>query len=255
MGKKILFWSAEALLLLLGLYLKFIMLPLAFLGLVCLFLAGLLGCYGLLHLLILRYGKPFRIARIVLNICVCIGLLVVSVTEGFVIHASFGQPEKECNYIVVLGCMVRPDGPSVSLRNRIDAAYDYLTAHPDTIAIVSGGQGEDEPMTEAQCMYNELVARGIDPNRIWMEDQATSTWTNLQYSLALIEARTGSRPSTIGILSSEYHLLRASLQAKDQGVATVGIPAKTTNTMDAFNHFLREVAGIWHYILLGGQYD
>lgn len=256
MGKKILFWSAEASLLLLGLCLKFIILPLAFLGLVCLFLCGLLGAYGLLHLLVKRYGKPARIVRTVLNICVCIGFVVVAVTEGFVIHASLGQPETECEYVVVLGCMVRPDGPSTSLRNRIDATYDYLTAHPNAIAIVSGGQGDDEPMPEALCMYNELVAKGIDPNRVWMEDKATSTWANLHYSLALIEERTDSRPTTIGILSSEYHLLRASLQAKDQGVDTVvGIPAKTTNKMDVLNHFLREVAGIWHYILLGGQYD
>ena len=255
MRNKIIFWSVEALLFLLGLWLKFVMLPFAFLGLVCLFLCGLVGCYGLLHLLIKRCGKPARIARGVLNVCVCLGILVVAITEYFVIRASLGQPEKECQYMVVLGCMVRPDGPSVSLRNRIDAAYDYLIAHPDVIAIVSGGQGDDEPMPEAQCMYNELVAMGIDPSRIWMEDEATSTWTNLQLSLALIEQRTGQRPTTIGILSSEYHLLRTSLQAKDQGVDTVGIPAKTTNTTEAVNHFLREVAGIWHYILLGGHYD
>lgn len=255
MVKKIIFWSGEALLLVLGLILRFILLPYSFLGLVCLFLAALFGAYALLAFLIKKHGKPARIARLVLNICVCIGILVVGITEGLVIHASLGDPEESCQYMLVLGCMVRDDGPSVSLRNRIDVAYDYLTAHPKVIAIVSGGQGEDEPMTEAQCMYEQLVARGIDPDRVWMEDQATSTWTNLQYSLALIEEKTGSRPARIGLLSSEYHLFRASLQAKDLGVDTVGIPAKTTLPLDALNHFLREVAGVWHYILLGGQYD
>jgi len=255
MIKRILFWSAEALLPLVGLFLKFILLPYSFLGLVCLFLAFLLGCYGLLYLLVKKYGKPVRIARTVLNICVCIGVAVVAVTEGFVIHASLGDPDKSCRYMVVLGCMVRDDGPSVSLQNRIDAAYDYLTEHPQVIAIVSGGQGQDEPMTEAQCMYEHLVEMGIDPDRVWIEDQATSTWGNLQLSLALIEEKTGTRPHTIGLLSSEYHLFRASLQAKDLGLETVGIPAKTTLPLDALNHFLREVAGVWHYILLGGQYD
>ena len=110
-------------------------------------------------------------------------------------------------------------------------------------------------MTEAQCMYEHLVEMGIDPDRVWIEDQATSTWGNLQLSLALIEEKTGTRPHTIGLLSSEYHLFRASLQAKDLGLETVGIPAKTTLPLDALNHFLREVAGVWHYILLGGQYD
>jgi len=255
MIKKILFWAGEVLLVILGLILRFIMLPFSFLGLVCLFLAALFAAYALLGRLVKKYGKPARIARVVLNICVVIGLLVVSITEALVIHASFGDPDEQCDYMVVLGCMVRPDGPSISLQNRIDAAYDYLTEHPEVIAIVSGGQGEDEPMTEAQCMFEELVARGIDPERIWREEQATSTWGNLQYSLALIEEKTGKRPDTIGLVSSEYHLFRAALQAKDLGVDTVGIPAKTTSPMDALNHFLREVAGVWHYILLGGQYD
>ena len=104
-------------------------------------------------------------------------------------------------------------------------------------------------------MYDHLVAMGIDPDRVWMEEQATSTWTNLQYSLALIEDKTGQRPISVGLLSSEYHLFRASLQAKSLGLETVGIPAKTTLPFQALNHFLREIAGVWHYILLGGQYD
>ncbi len=255
MIKRICFWCAEAILLLAALFFQFAVVGHEFLALVFFFLMALLGCYGLLALLITRYGRPVRIARRVLNICVCIGLLVVGITEALVIHASLGDLDKECRYMVVLGCMVRPDGPSVSLQNRIDAAYNYLTAHPEVIAVVSGGQGEDEPMSEAQCMYEHLVAMGIDPHRIWVEDQATSTWGNLQYSLTLIEEKTGTRPDTIGLLSSEYHLFRASLQAKALGLDTVGIPAKTTLPSQALNHFLREVAGVWHYILLGGQYD
>lgn len=255
MLKKICFWCAEAVLLLSALFFCFAVVGHEFLGLVFFFLTALVGAYGLLTLLITKYGKPAKIARTVLNICVCIGLLVVGITEALIIKASLGQPDKACKYMVVLGCMVRADGPSVSLQNRIDAAYDYLTAHPDVIAVVSGGQGKDEPMSEAQCMYDHLVAMGIDPDRVWMEDQASSTWTNLQYSMALIEEKTGTRPTTVGLLSSEYHLFRASLQAKSLGLDTVGIPAKTTLPSQALNHFLREIAGVWHYILLGGQYD
>ena len=255
MAKRILFWATEGVLTILGLCLVFILLPYKFLGFVSLCLALLLGCYGALHLLIHRFGKPFAIIRRVLTVLVCLGLALVCVTEAMVIRASLGDPEKSCQYLVVLGCMVRDDGPSSSLQNRIDAAYAYLTEHPQVIAIVSGGQGEDEPMTEAQCMADHLQALGIAPERIWLEEKATSTWENLQFSLALIEEKTGTRPQTIGLLSSEYHLLRASLLAKDQGVDTVKVPAKTTDTATAINHFLREVAGIWHYTLLGGLYD
>lgn len=253
--KRIFFWCAEAGLILMGLFWRFAMVGYGFLAQVHFFLAILLVCYGLLSVLVKKYGKPFCIVRRVLNCCVCLGLLVAAITEGFVIHASFGQPDKSCAYMVVLGCLVREDGPSVSLQNRIDAAYEYLVAHPDVIAVVSGGQGEDEPISEAQCMYDHLVEMGIDPDRIWIEDKSTSTWENLQFTLALIEEKTGSRPNVLGLVSSEYHLFRASLQAKDLGIETVGIPARTTLASQALNHFLREIAGVWHYILLGSTYD
>ena len=247
------YWAAIALLLLLAVFLRFGVVGYSFSALVCFCLAVLLLCYGGLHLLIGKFGKPWVVVRTVLTVLVCIGLAVVLVTEAIIIHASFGDPDEHCDYIVVLGCMVWPNGPSPTLQNRIDAAYDYLEAHPGVIAVLSGGKGKDEPMSEAQCMYEALLKKGMDPSRLWIEDEATSTWTNLQYSLALIESRTGVRPETIGILSSEYHLFRASLQARDQGVKAVGIPAPSTLVTQAINHFMREVAGVWHYILLGGQ--
>ena len=141
-----------------------------------------------------------------------------------------------------------------SLAERIAKAYDYLSAHPNTIAVLSGGQGEDEGISEAECMYRNLTLQGIDPNRLWLEDKATSTWENLNFSLDLIEEKTGTRPTEIGLLSSEYHLFRASLFAKDCGVEAVGIPAKTSWVSLRINYFTREVAGVWHYLLLGGQY-
>ena len=156
--------------------------------------------------------------------------------------------------MVVLGAKVRDDGPSVSLWDRIYAARDYLEAHPNTVAVVSGGKGKDEPTSEAICMYVELTNLGIDGERIWTEDRAESTWENIRYSLDLIEARTGARPTRLGVLSSEYHLFRASLFARKNGVEFVGIPAKTSRLSQKINHFMREVAGVWHYILLGGNY-
>ena len=136
----------------------------------------------------------------------------------------------------------------------VDIAPDAeitLEANPDTLCIVSGGQGDGESITEAQCMYDRLTAMGIDPSRIWVEDRATSTWENLQYSLALIEEKTGSRPTEVAVLSSEYHLFRASLFTKAAGAEFIGIPAATSNPFLKVNYFLREVAGVWHYILLG----
>lgn len=211
--------------------------------------------YNVAHLLKNKFPKTVRVVRRIFTTCLVIGLIVCGITECIVISASFGDPDKHCDYMVVLGAKVRDDGPSVSLQNRIDGAYEYMVAHPDVIAVVSGGQGDDEPMPEAQCMFEELVAMGIDADRIWMEDKATSTWENMNFTLDLIQEKTGTRPDTLGVLSSEYHLFRASLFADACGVEFVGIPAQTTIISQKINHFMREVAGVWHYIILGGQYD
>lgn len=248
-------WLATIPLLLLIVFFTFFMAGYSFTVLVCWCLIGIILFYNGMYLLRRNYPREARAMKRVFTVILCIGLLVCGITEAIIIHASFGEPKESCDYVVVLGAKVRPDGPSVSLMDRIYAAHDYMTERPDVIAVVSGGQGADEPMTEAQCMYDELTKLGIDPNRIWMEDQSTSTWENLNFSLDLIEEKTGTRPAKIGILSSEYHLFRAGLLADACGVESVGVPAPTSRLSQKINHFMREVAGVWHYILLGGQYD
>ena len=223
----------------------------SFSALICAGLMGLILFYNIMPLIGRKFPKFSKAVTRIVSIILCIGLLIAAATECVIIKYSFGTPLEDVEYLVVLGAKVRTDGPSVSLQNRIDAAYDYLTAHPEVTAVVSGGQGPDEPMSEAQCMFEHLVAKGIDPGRIWLEDKATSTWENLQFTLALIEEKTGTRPDKLGVISSEYHMFRASLFTRAAGAEFVGIPAHTTRVSQMVNHFLREIAGVWHYIILG----
>ena len=236
-------------------YLKFFIPGYSFSALVCLCLIALILFYTFMPLVGLRFPGFARWTVRIFSVILALGLLVVGVTEALVIRASFGDPDRSSYYMVVLGAKVNRDGPSVSLWDRICAAYTYLDEHPGVTAVLSGGQGTDEPITEAECMYRELVELGIDPERLWIEDAATSTWENLNFALDLIEEKTGQRPEKLGVLSSEYHLFRASLFAKACGVEFVGIPAQTSRLSQKVNHFMREVAGVWHYILLGGRYD
>lgn len=247
----ILLWTGIAVLMALGLILRFAVVGFSFSALVCFFLAALLLAYKGLSLLARRHAKPARILLRILTACVCIGLVIVTVTGVLVARASLGQPDKTCEFVVILGAGLHGSTPSMSLQDRLDAAYIYLTEHPDVKCVVSGGQGPDEDISEAQCMFDILTERGIDPARILIEDRSTSTQENLRYSLDLIEDHTCVRPTEIGLLSSEYHLFRAGLFAKDQGVTAYGIPAKTSWPALFINYFLREIAGIWHYILLG----
>ena len=234
---------------------KFVLPGYSFTALVCLCLAAVILFYTAMPFLGQKKPKLAKILTACVSAVLALGLCVCAVTEGIIIKASFGSPEETVDYVVVLGAKVRDDGPSVSLWDRIYAARDYLQAHPNTVAVLSGGKGKDEPTSEAQCMFTELLALGIEPGRLWQEDKAESTWENICFSLDLIEKETGVRPTRIGVLSSEYHLFRASLFAKKNNVEFVGIPAETSHLSQKVNHFMREVAGVWHYLLLGGNYS
>ena len=179
------------------------------------------------------------------------GILAAVITGIPIIRAATATPTA-CQYVIVLGAGINGSTPSMSLRDRLNAAHDYLTAYPDAICIVSGGQGPGEDLSEALCMYQELTARGIAPARIWMEDKSTSTRENIAFSLDLIEAKTGQRPQKAGILSSEYHIFRAGLVAQSQNLEAIGIPAKTSWLTLRINYFLREIIAVWYYTLLGG---
>jgi uncharacterized SAM-binding protein YcdF (DUF218 family) len=90
-----------------------------------------------------------------------------------------------------LGAGLHGTTPSLSLTNRLAAALAFLEEHPDTVAIVSGGQGPGENMTEAEAMTIWLEARGIAPERIIGEPEATSTAENLENSFRIIRERGG----------------------------------------------------------------
>lgn len=248
-------WLLAGVLLAAAYILRFHLWGYSFSALVCCCLAGILLFYEITRLLLPRFPVGMLWLRRGFSVCLLIGILVVAITEGVIIAASFGDPQEPVDYVVILGAKVRTTGPSASLWDRIYGAEEYLSSHPDVIAIASGGQGDDEPMTEAEAIRDELVMMGIAPDRIWLEDRATSTWENLNYTLDLIEEKTGARPEKLGVLSSEYHLFRASLFAKECGVEFVGIPARTSRVSQMVNHFMREVAGVWHFLLLGGRYQ
>ena len=242
-------WIAAGVLLALGLlvptYFYVRILPIA--------VALIIGCYCGLYYWSQKQPKVAKIIRWVFSGILIVGLLICTVTGILILKTGSQEPEADLPYIVVLGAKVEKHGPAASLQERIDTAYHYLVAHPNTIAIVSGGQGDDEPITEAQCMYDCLVEMGISPDRLIKEEQATSTWGNLTFSLDIIEAQTGSRPSSLGVVSSEYHLYRTGLQAKEFGLEIIGIPAKTGSFDRWLHYFIREIAGVWHYLLLGGS--
>ena len=170
-------------------------------------------------------------------------LVTVTFIEGMILGAGFQEPSEEgYDYMIVLGAGLLGDRISLTLKYRLDVAFDYLQDHPEVMVIVSGGQGPGENMTEAEAMTNYLMRRGIDKGRIIQEGQSTSTRENIAYSYALIEDLSDEVPDVL-LVSSRFHLLRAIRIAKEAGHDVDGIGASTLLYLVP-NYYFREMFAV-----------
>ncbi len=187
--------------------------------------------------------KPHSITPYI-SACVTAGALVLGVTGALILHAGAVKNEPDCDFIIVLGHRERDGRFGATLDERIHRASAYLRSHPHTKAILSGGNGE------ARYMRQALTAAGIDENRLITEEKSTLTWQNLKYSLPLTDGVDSKR---VGILSSEFHLFRTKMYLKSEDIPMIS--AKTKDFPRWLYNFCREIAGVWHYVFLGGTYD
>lgn len=148
---------------------------------------------------------------------------------------------------MVLGASVYADGPSPALTRRVNAVTGCLDRHPDAVIIASGGQGPNEPVSEAQCIRDELVKRGVDPGRIVLEDKSTDTRENMINSRALIDRA----DAAVGIVTNNFHIWRSMRLARRAGLTNAhGIAAEYTGP--TLLHFMvRETISIAVHFLRG----
>lgn len=118
-----------------------------------------------------------------------------------------GEPQ----IMVIFGCQLRTDGPSILLKDRLDTALAYLEEHPDMTVVVSGGQGAGEPASEAQGMYDYLVQHGVDGEHILMDDRSFNTRENVAYSLETLEAGGHDTSGGVVLVSNFFHVARARM--------------------------------------------
>lgn len=152
---------------------------------------------------------------------VLLALIAFLVMEGVVIAGGRSDLRKDPDVVLILGCMIWGEEPSPALQRRLDAALDYLGELEEKgvtpLVAVSGGQGPDEPRSEASCMAAYLMEHGLPEDRILQEDQSTSTATNLKYTKALLEERGYVNPH-VTIVSNDFHLTRVRMLAGRYGM-------------------------------------
>lgn len=174
-------------------------------------------------------------------------LFVISVVLTFVFVSTFSmflaahrKPKGETT-VVILGCQINPDGPSLMLEERLNAALSYLAENKNIKCVLSGGQGKNEIISEAQGMYNWLTERGIDGERLYIEDKSTTTRENLIFSKKVIEEN-GLNPK-MTIITNDFHQYRASLLAKSLDIEHYSISGKSVLVLLP-TYYIRELGGI-----------
>lgn len=171
--------------------------------------------------------------------CVLMGTVILGIA------AAKHKPERDKDYMVILGCRMKDDGtPTPLLKGRVDKALEFAKQQEEETGkaltfVPSGGQGSDEPLSEAACMKNYLMAQGVPEDRILCEDKSTSTETNFRNSLEIIRSHNTQDDPNIAYATTNYHVLRAGLIATSLGVKAEGTGSRTKRYF-WINAFVRE---------------
>ena len=179
------------------------------------------------------------------TVCACV--LYGIVISGCMIHAMKNKPKSDYP-VVLLGCKVRGTSPSLMLKRRLDAACDYLQANPNAPVIVCGGRGADEEISEADCMADYLIQNGIAESRIYREDKSTSTRENLNNAREILERELLDYHVTI--ITDGFHQFRAAMIAKDVGLTSDAVSAKTSWYLLP-SYWVREWIAVAGYLIFG----
>ncbi len=208
----------------------------------------LLLIYGFLMLgtIIVKGNRlPVKIFNAVMGIITLTGIIFASI----LLHAAYfnNYNEDKPATVVVMGCMVHNGNPSLMLTERLNVAYKELSSNPDYLCVVSGGLTPGEPMSEAAVMKQYLIDLGIDSDRIYTEENSTSTQENIEFSTEIISAE--NLPSNLIIATDSFHQYRCAYYAEQNGYSASSISSLSATGLVP-GYYIREMLAILHIVFL-----
>lgn len=175
--------------------------------------------------------------------CLIIGGIFELGLYSFVVHQGNSESPEKSDVLLVLGCRIHGDQPSLSLKYRLERTLELYKEGYGELVIVSGGQGSDEIISEAKLMKEYLVDRGIPSEIIFTEEQSTSTWENINYSKTIMD-QLGLKSAVV--VTNDFHIYRSISMAKDAGIKATGAPAPTVGWLKYSNR-IRETLAVLQY--------
>ena len=186
-------------------------------------------------------GKRLHPVVKVFLVLVLLGTLVFGALLGLVLGGAHDSIDGDPQVMIILGCQLHDWGPSVMLQDRLDKALDYLKDHPEVVVVVSGGQGENEPTSEAQGMADYLADHGFARENIILETQSHNTHQNLTYSARHLEEAGVDIKSGVMIVSNGFHLTRARMLAGRAGFENIStLAAPSSHVPSRLKMYVRE---------------
>lgn len=206
----------------------------------------LTGCVILLWAVLDKWSERKQagvIAKRTLSVLLVLGVHLFVFLEAEVIRRAKTDNETAVAGVIILGAGVNGTVPSLSLRVRLEAALEYIADKPDIPIVVTGSQGPGEAISEARCMADWLMARGVPEDRILVEDQADNTEENIAFSKAMLYENGYAPLAHYAVVSNDYHLCRAAVYwgtpAYMVGVAA-RMPDAYQHSLLTVNYYIRE---------------
>lgn len=170
------------------------------------------------------------------------GLLLFIAVEATIIYTGQNRDLGQSDYIIVLGAGLKGERMTLSLKERVEKSLECAKDNKNSYIVLSGGQGPGESISEAQAMKRYLLEKGIEENRLLLEDNSKNTMENFKFSKEVIEEHSGKSLDKVNIkvITSNYHVFRSNIIAKRQGYYNIGFNSNKTNLLLAPNYFFRE---------------
>lgn len=194
-------------------------------------------------------GKAGHVMLVIFACGYLLLALLFAVTWIIIDREANKKVHSGADAVIVLGAGLRGDKPMLVLRLRMDTAIAYLEEHPDAVAILSGGKGDNERISEAEAMARYFKEKGIPASRYIKEDASTNTNENFSYSYRIVRERFGA-DAKLAFVTTDFHIFRAGRVAARQGILAEGIAAPDVWYLSLNNH-LRECVAVWGYALTG----
>ncbi len=184
--------------------------------------------------------RGLRVFAAIVVLLIALVVVVYGASLVAVLAGGNTSVDGEPDVMIVFGCQHDGYKMSSALKDRADAALDYIRLHPDVFVILSGGKADKNGVTEAECMRKYLVDCGADESKLILEDRSTTTVENIRFSLDLLNERFEDDYDVL-LLSNGFHLQRIRMLWKRAGGKDASaLAAPLSSTSDKAAMYLRE---------------